>query len=195
MDMLPLEALALPAALGIGLAAASGFRVFVPLLVLGLAAHWGYVPVGESFAWVATTPALLMLAVAALFEIAAYYVPGLDNLLDAIAGPAAVIAGIAVSAAVMTDLPPMLKWTLAIIAGGGAAGLTQGATTLIRGASTATTAGLGNPLVATGEFAGALGVSVLAVFAPWIALAVAVIICVFAFRTARRIVKGRRTSS
>ncbi len=195
MDMLPLEALALPAALGIGLAAASGFRVFVPLLVLGLAAHWGYVPVGEGFAWVATTPALLMLAVAALFEIAAYYVPGLDNLLDAIAGPAAVIAGIAVSAAVMTDLPPMLKWTLAIIAGGGAAGLTQGATTLIRGASTATTAGLGNPLVATGEFAGALGVSVLAVFAPWIALAVAVIICVFAFRTARRIMKGRRTSS
>ncbi len=127
--------------------------MFVPLLVLGLAAHWGYVPVGEGFAWVATTPALLMLAVAALFEIAAYYVPGLDNLLDAIAGPAAVIAGIAVSAAVMTDLPPMLKWTLAIIAGGGAAGLTQGATTLIRGASTATTAGLGNPLVATGEFA------------------------------------------
>ncbi len=120
MDMLPLEALALPAALGIGLAAASGFRVFVPLLVLGLAAHWGYVPVGESFAWVATTPALLMLAVAALFEIAAYYVPGLDNLLDAIAGPAAVIAGIAVSAAVMTDLPPMLKWTLAIIAVAGA---------------------------------------------------------------------------
>lgn len=195
MDALPLETYALPAALGIGLAAASGFRVFVPLFVLGLAARWGFVPVAESFAWVAAAPALLMLAVAAIVEIAAYYVPGLDNLLDTLAAPAAVIAGIAVSAAVMTDLPPMVKWTLAIIAGGGAAGLTQGATTLIRGASTATTAGLGNPLLATGELAGALGVSVLAVVAPWIALAVAAIVCVLAFRIARRIMKGRRTSS
>ena len=79
----------------------------------------------------ATLPALFMLAIAAVIEIVAYYVPGLDNLLDALAAPAAVIAGIVVSAAAMTDVSPMLKWTLAIIAGGGAAAMTQGATTFV----------------------------------------------------------------
>jgi Domain of unknown function (DUF4126) len=177
---------ALPALLGIGLAAASGFRVFVPLLVLGLAAHGGYVPVGESFAWVATPPALAMLAVAALAEIVAYYIPGVDNLLDTIAAPAAIAAGIAVSAAVMADVPPMIKWTLAIIAGGGAAALTQSATTLARGSSTAMTGGLGNPVIATGELFGAAGLSLLAIAAPLIAIGVTAIVCIAAWRLARR---------
>jgi hypothetical protein len=181
----------LSVALGIGLAAAAGLRIFAPLLVLGLAAHAGYVPVGESFAWVATTPALIMLGIAALLEVLAYYIPGLDNLLDSLATPAAVIAGIAVSAAVMTDLPPMLKWGLAIITGGGAAAVTQRATTLLRGGSTATTAGLGNPIIATGEIAGAIGLSLLAIAAPWLALLAVLILCVFAFRLTRRWLRHR----
>jgi hypothetical protein len=181
----------LPVVLGLSLAAACGFRVFLPLLVLGLAARGGYVPLGESFAWVATGPALLMLSVAAIAEVVAYYVPGVDNLLDSIATPAAVIAGIAVSAAVMTDLPPMLKWTLAIIAGGGAAGLTQGATTLLRGNSTVFTGGLGNPAIATGELAGAIAVSVMALFAPYVALALALLFCVVAYRLLRRLFRQR----
>jgi Domain of unknown function (DUF4126) len=177
----------LPAILGVSLAAATGFRIFVPLLVMGLAARGGYLPLGENFEWVASAPALSMLAIAALAEIAAYYIPVIDNLLDSIATPAAVIAGISVSAAVMTDLPPMLKWTLAIIAGGGAAGLTQTVTTLVRGASTAATAGLGNPVIATGELIGALMISVLSAVAPWVAFALAVVLCITAYRLVRRI--------
>lgn len=184
--------LLLSVALGVGLAAATGFRVFVPLLVLGISARAGYVPVGDSFAWVMSTPALAMLGIAAVLETLAFYLPGIDNLLDSIATPAAVVAGIGVSAAVMADLPPMLKWTLAIIAGGGAAGLTQGATALARGTSTVTTAGLGNPVVATGEFLGAIGVSLLAVIAPWIAVILAVLVCVFAFRVIRRVARRRK---
>ena len=75
----------LPVALGISLAAATGFRVFMPLLVMGLGAREGLLPVSAGFDWVATWPALLMLAVASITEITAYYVPGLDNLLDSIA--------------------------------------------------------------------------------------------------------------
>jgi hypothetical protein len=182
----------LPAALGIGLAAATGFRVFVPLLVMGLAARGGYIPLGESFAWVATTPALVMLAIAALVEIAAYYVPGLDNLLDSLATPAAIIAGIAVSAAVMTDLPPMLKWTLAIIAGGGAAAITQGATTALRGGSTVMTGGLANWALATGELLGAVGLALLAIAAPLLALGVAILLCIALFRLGRRLLRRPR---
>jgi hypothetical protein len=170
--------LMLPVALGIGLAAAAGFRVFLPILATGLAVKGGYLPITESFQWIATTPALIMLAVAALVEIIAYYIPVLDNLLDGIASPTAVGAGIAMSYAVMGDMPPMLKWTLAIIAGGGAAAATQGATSLLRGVSTASTAGLGNHILATTEIAGAIGMSLLAIVFPYVAL-IAVLVFIF----------------
>ncbi len=176
------QEIAIPLALGISLAAATGFRIFAPLLVMGLAAHTGYLPVSSGFEWVATTPAILMLAIAAAAEVAAYYIPGVDSLLDTIATPAAILAGIAVSAAVMTDLPPMLKWTLAIIAGGGAATATQTTTALLRGHSTALTGGLGNHVIATGEILTAVALSVLAIALPWLALVVAALLCWLIYR-------------
>jgi hypothetical protein len=179
--------IALSIALGVGLAAATGFRVFVPLLVMSVAAHAGYLPLGDNFSWLSTDSALVMLAIAALLEILAYYIPGVDNLLDTLATPGAVLAGIIASAAVMSDLPPMIKWTLAIIAGGGAAGLTQGATALLRAHSTAFTAGIGNPVIATAELGGALVVSLVALAAPFIALALVVLFCVLAVRFVRKL--------
>src|SRR6185503_12680871 len=110
---------------GIGLSAACGFRIFVPLLALSIAALSGHVHLSSGFAWIGTTPALIALSVATALEIAAYYVPWLDHALDTIATPAAVIAGTMTTAALVTDVSPFLKWTLAIIAGGGAAGLVQ----------------------------------------------------------------------
>lgn len=103
--------------LGVGLAAATGFRVFLPMLIVSVTSYTGHLSLGDSFAWLGTPAALTMLGAAALAEIAAYYIPGVDNLLDALATPAAFVAGTIVSAAVMTDLPPMVKWTAAIIAG------------------------------------------------------------------------------
>ena len=117
--------LALSVALGIGLAAATGFRLFLPLLILSVAAYTGHARLNEGFAWLGTPAAVIMLGTAAIVEIAAFYIPGVDNLLDTVATPGAVVAGTIVSAAVMTDLPPMVKWTAAIIAGGGVAGITQ----------------------------------------------------------------------
>ncbi len=185
----------IPVALGISLAAATGFRVFLPLLVMGLGVREGLLPISAGFDWVATWPALVMLAVASVTEIAAYYIPGLDNLLDGLAGPAAVVAGILVSAAVLGpgfDGSPMLKWTLAIIAGGGAASVTQTATTLLRGKSTVLTGGAGNHVVATGEIFGALGLSLLAVVLPYVAVAIVCIVGLLAFRVwwSRRMAKS-----
>ena len=166
---------ALSVVLGIGLAAATGFRVFLPMLIMGGAAYTGHLPLGDSFAWLATPSALIMLSVAALAEIAAYYIPGVDNLLDTLATPAAFAAGTVVSAAVMTDLPPMLKWTAAVIAGGGVAGLTQGVTAMLRAQSTMFTGGIGNLVLATAELGGALLVSVLTLAAPLAALALVIL--------------------
>ncbi|MBA3518853.1 MAG: DUF4126 domain-containing protein [Rhizobiales bacterium] len=181
--------LAISMALGVGLAAATGFRVFLPLLVMSAAANTGHLPLSEGFAWLATPTALAMLGVAALAEILAYYVPGVDNLLDALATPGAFLAGTVAAAAVMTDLPPIVKWATAIIAGGGAAGLMQSVTALARANSTALTAGLGNPVIATAELLGAGLVSILAVAAPFAALAVVVVFAWLALRLLRRLLR------
>src|SRR5262245_28422198 len=138
-------------AIGLGLAAACGFRVFTPLLIAGIAAHWGSLPLASGFEWLASTPALIAFGTATILEIAAYYFPWLDHALDVVATPAAVLAGMVAAASVMTDLPPLLKWTATIIGGGGVAGLIQAASVLLRFKSTALTGGLGNPVVATGE--------------------------------------------
>jgi Domain of unknown function (DUF4126) len=178
--------LAVSIALGVGLAAATGFRVFLPMLIVSAAAYSGHLPLGDSFAWLGTPSALTMLGVAAAAEIVAYYVPGVDNLLDTLATPAAFVAGTIVSAAVMTDLPPMVKWTTAVIAGGGIAGLTQGATAVVRAKSTLFTGGFGNAAIATVELGGALLVSLLALAAPFAALLVVVVFLWLAFRLLRR---------
>jgi hypothetical protein len=157
--------------LGIGLAAACGFRVFVPLLLVGIAARSGHVALGPSFLWMASTPALVALGVATLLEVGAYYVPWLDHLLDVLATPAAVIAGAVMTASVVTGLDPMSKWTLALIAGGGISGTVQALTVGTRKASLLTTGGLANPLVSTGELAGAVLLTALAIALPLLAFA------------------------
>lgn len=187
--------LALSIALGIGLAAAVGLRVFLPLLAVSLAAHSGYLPLSEEFAWLGSMTALVMLAVAAVVEILAYYVPVVDNALDAIAGPIALVAGVVISAAVMTDLPPAVKWTTAVIAGGGIAGLTQGVTTALRAKSTAFTAGIGNPVIATSESAGAIVLSALALLAPFLALAIVILCGWFAIRMLWKLIARRRSQT
>ena len=181
--------LALPVALGIGLAAATGFRLFLPLLVLSAAAYTGHVSLSEGFAWLATPAAIVMLGTAAVVEIAAFYIPGVDNLLDTLAVPGAVVAGTVASAAAMTDLPPMVKWTTAVIAGGGVAGVTQGLSALLRAKSTVLTGGLGNPVIATAELGGASLISLLALAAPFAALAVVILIFWLAFRLVRKAVR------
>ncbi len=173
-------------ALGIGLAAATGFRVFIPLLAAGLAARAGWVPLTESFAWLQSTPALVALGTAAVLETLAFYMPGLDHLLDVLAGPLAVIAGVLASASVMVDLPPEARWPIAVIAGGGIAAITKGTTAVIRAKSAAVTGGLGNPVVSTVETAGAATVAILAIIAPLLCLLAVIAIGVWAVRRLRR---------
>jgi hypothetical protein len=182
-------------AIGLGLAAATGFRVFVPLLVLSLAARSGYLPISAGFDWIASTPALLALGMATVCEVGAYYVPWLDNLLDAVATPAAVIAGILASASVMTELPPLLKWSVAIIAGGAAAGAVQATTSVLRLKSTATTGGLANPVLATFELIGSFVTSLLAVVVPLFAVALVALLVVVVYRISRRFTGRARPAS
>jgi len=181
-------------ALGIGLAAAVGFRVFLPLLVAAVAAYTGHLHLDAHFAWLGSLTAITMLGVAAVVEVAAYYIPAVDNLLDTVTTPLALVAGTVVSAAVITDMPPLIKWSTAIIAGGGVAAVTQGVTTLVRAKSTAFTAGLGNPVVSTVEMFAAIIIALLALIAPLVALALVVAICWITVRTVRKFLRSDRAA-
>ena len=156
--------------LGVGLSAACGFRIFVPLLCLSLAAKFGGLPLTPAFACAGSTTAVIAFGVATLAEIIAYYIPWVDNALDAIAGPLATVAGVVVMASVLTDIEPFWRWTLAAIAGGGLAASTQLATTKARAASTFTTGGFANPVLSTLENIMSTVLSIFAVVWPVVAL-------------------------
>lgn len=180
-------------AAGISLSASCGFRVFVPPLIVSLAALAGMVDLSPDLAWLGTWPAAIAFGSAVLVEVGAYYIPALDNLLDTISVPAATLAGTLLTAAMLgVDIPPAARWILALIAGGGTALAVSSATATARGASTVTTAGLANPVLSTGELAASAGLSIMSILLPLLALALAVVLVILLVRwlTNRR----RRTS-
>jgi len=184
--------LALSIALGVALAAATGFRIFLPMLIASGAAYSGHLHLDSGFAWLGTSSALIMLSVAAVVEVLAYYIPIVDNMLDVVSAPAAFIAGTILSAAVMTDMPPMVKWTAAVIAGGGVAGMTRGAAGVLRAHSTVLTGGLGNFVISTAELGGATLISFLALAAPVAAIALVLLFLFVVGRVLRRVFRARR---
>ena len=168
-------------ALAIALSACCGFRVFVPVLAASVAGRLGLVSLPADMVWMATLPALLCFGLAALLEIAAYYIPVVDNLLDAIATPLSVGAGTVLASSLLplTDSEPLLRWGAALVAGGGAAGTIQLGTGLLRLLSTKATGTLGNPVVATSENAAAIGGSVLSFLAPLVVAVLVLILVVW----------------
>ncbi|MBD1870657.1 DUF4126 domain-containing protein [Cyanobacteria bacterium FACHB-471] len=165
--------------LGISLSVAAGFRVFVPLLVLSGASVVAHLNLPTDFDRLETPQALAVFAIACVLEITGYYVPWLDHLLDIVSTPAAVITGTVVAASLTPDINPVAQWTLALIAGGGAAGLTKGVMNLFRLTSTAASGGLTNPILATIELVLAVTLSVLAVTVPLVAGALLLILLIF----------------
>ncbi|MFY7923466.1 MAG: DUF4126 domain-containing protein [Gemmatimonas sp.] len=194
MDSFPVTANALLGiAVGFGLASAAGFRVFVPLLAAAIAAKSGVLTLSPGFEWIATTPALAALGTATILEVGAYSVPWLDQLLDLVATPAAMLAGMLAAASVVVDLPPVLKWSAVLLAGG-AAGVTQGATVFTRFKSTTLTGGVGNPIVSTLELVSAVVTSVLAIFLPIVTLVAVLLLFVFFTRRVHGVLFGRKAA-
>jgi hypothetical protein len=172
---------------GIGLSAACGFRVFVPLLAMNLATLSGHLHLAPGFEWIESYYATVVFGTATVVEALAYYIPWLDNVLDLVASPAAIIAGMVATASMVIDVSPFLKWTLALIAGGGAAAIVQGVTVTLRTKSSALTAGMGNVLVSSAELAGSIITALLAIIVPILCLVLLVLFCTFAIRKAGRL--------
>lgn len=169
--------------LGVCLSAACGLRVFLPFLIVSVAVKCGLLELSDSWQWIGSWPALIAFSTATVIEITAYYIPWLDNALDTMATPAAGLAGMLMTVAVMpADMSALQSWCLGIIAGGGAASGVQLATVGTRALSTASTGGAGNHIVSTGEAVGAFGISISALFAPIIiAMIVITAFCIMVY--------------
>ncbi|MBE9097892.1 DUF4126 domain-containing protein [Vacuolonema iberomarrocanum] len=177
--------------LGVSLSAASGFRIFVPPLVMSIAAQAGHLELAPGFGWMATQPALMMFAAATVLEVGAYYIPWLDELLDVIASPVAVVAGILATASVTGEMSPLLQWSLAILAGGTAAGLVQGTTDVVRLTSTIATGGVANPAVSTVELVSSTGLTLLAIALPLLTGILVISLLVYAGTRLRGVLRRR----
>jgi hypothetical protein len=183
-----------PVALGIALSACCGFRVFVPLLAAGLAAHFHWYQFAGDMQWLGSLPALVCFGTAALIEIAAYYFPFLDNILDAIAAPLAVIAGAVLAFAILPEGngSQLLRWVAAIIAGGATAGTIHAGTGLLRLFSTKATLGVGNPVVASGENLLAVLGSVFSFIIPVVIAAVLLMLVIWiGYKGLKRLATGK----
>jgi len=174
--------IALGILLGIGLAASCGFRVFVPMLVTNVVAMMGYIKLSPGFEWMGGWIAFAAFLTASVAEIAAYYIPWLDNALDTISGPLAMVAGTILTASFLTDVSPLIQWTLGIIIGGGTAGIVKVGASAARLTSSTTTGGVGNPIIATAENASSLVMSILAFIVPVVTAFVVVIIVIYVIR-------------
>ena len=168
--------------IGIALSATCGFRVFVPLLAVNIGTRakdadgQPLIELAAGFDWLSSDIAMMIFLVAAIFEIGGYYIPWIDNLLDSVASPAAIVAGTLITASFITGMDPWLQWLLALIAGGGVAGAVQATTVVTRASSAVTTGGLGNPIVSSVETSGAFLGSALSILAAPFAIGVFVLL-------------------
>lgn len=179
-------------AIGIGLAASAGFRVFVPMLVAAIAAKTGILPLNESFMWLSSWPSIAILGTATMVEILAYYIPVVDNLLDTIATPLAVVAGTLLLTSVLPIDSELMKWITGAAVGGGSAAVVQSGSALTRLTSTKLTAGVGNPVVATVENVAAAGTSILSLVIPFFILAIFLLLIILIFTSLRRRMRKKR---
>ena len=178
--------------MGISLAAASGFRVFLPPFLLSLAARFNVVwfldidLIGTQFEFFTSTLSIVVLGIATVAEFAAFYAPWIDNALDTIATPASIMAGVAMTAIVLEGNDPIIQWAVAIVAGGGVAATIQSATVATRGLSSTFTFGLGNSAVATGENVASVALTLIAILIPFLSALFVLLIVALLLRMKRK---------
>ena len=187
--------LALALCMGIALSAACGFRVFVPLLAVSLAARHAGLEVGDTLAWVRTDAAFICLAAATVVEVLAYYIPLLDHALDVINTPLAMVAGVLITCGLLPDMPEFARWGIGIVAGAGASGMVQLGTAALRGLSTGATATLGNPIISTVENGLSVIGSVLAIVLPVVAALGMMVMAWLVFKLIRRLRRRPQAAS
>lgn len=196
MDVPPLTALntwVLPALLGLGLASATGLRTFLPLLLLALAAKFEFagVRLNDQMAWLAGWPAISALALAATVEFAGDKIPAVDHALNALGFVTRPIAGAVAAGSVFWGVDPMVAAMAGVIVGAPTALAFNAAQGGMRVASSATTGGLGNPIVSLAEDVLAVFTVILSLLVPILVPVLLVVLAVVVMRIGKRLKRAR----
>lgn len=189
----PLQAWVLPALLGLGLASATGLRTFLPLLMLALAARFELFGVRliDQMDWLGSWAAIAALAVATAAEFAGDKIPAVDHALNAVGYVTRPVAGAVAAGSVFWAVDPTLAAVAGLIVGAPAALAFNAAQTGVRVGSTATTGGLGNPVVSFIEDVLSFLTVLVAFVLPVLIPVVLVVLAIVVFRLARRIRERR----
>ena len=174
-------------ALGIGLAATAGLRAWLPLLLAGALARLGVLELGQAFRFLASTPALVLFGVATVAEIVADKVPAVDHALDVISTVVRPAAGALLAASALYQVhDPLIAIVIGLCVGAPVALGPHAAKSALRAASSATTAGFANPVVSFVEDALAIGLFILVVVLPLLAVALLAAVVWLVLRRRRR---------
>lgn len=191
-----METWILPALLGVGLAAATGFRTFLPLLGLGLAAKFQVfgMQLADAMSWLDSTPALIALGIATVIELAADKIPAVDHALSAVGTIVRPIAGAVAAGAAFSQFDPMVAAIAGLIIGAPTALAFHAAQAGTRVVSTGATAGLANPFISFGEDLAAIFTTLLAMLAP-VLIPLLLAVMLFALWSLWRFVRPRSAVS
>lgn len=181
--------------LGLALSAGCGFRVFIPPLALSLASANGVVELSSDWHWLGTYPAIIVLSIATLVEVFAYFIPFVSNFLDSIEVFLAPIAGMILTASSLSmagEFDPVLMWTVSLVAGGGTAEVVESTTALTRLVASGATAGIGGPVVSIVEAICSIIMSILAIFVPILAIALVAFLLIYGVRRLLKFMNRRK---
>lgn len=177
-----------------GLSGAAGLNAFLPLLGIGIADRLGVVDLGSSYDWLSSVPGLIAIGTLLLLDVIGDKIPALDSVLHAVGLVVAPASGALLFTA-QTDLASGLPPVVAVLLGALTAEGVHAGRTVVRPWITASTAGVGNPVVSATEDGTALGVTLLAFVFPVLAflavLALLGLLLVLVLR-ARRWLRERR---
>ena len=152
----------------LGLSGAAGLNAYIPLLIVGALSRLGYMDLGAPFDIISNPYFMVLVGLLGVLDFVGDKIPGVDHALHVAGTVINTGAGAVLAASQMgvADVPPAVSAVLGLLVAGGV----HATRTAVRPVATATTAGLGNPVVSAAEDAGSLTLSVLAVFAPLLAV-------------------------
>lgn len=168
--------------LGIGLSAACGIRMFLPLLLIAVNQKFHLLETSYYVDWLDSNLALIILITATLIEISAYYIPLIDHILDVVNVPLVFVAGLLSMASILPDMPLYMDKILGLIVGGSTAVTINGLVGIGRLKSTTLSAGTTNPFYATIENIMTIVITILSFVIPVIIGIIVILIVTSSFK-------------
>lgn len=182
---------------GLGLAMPAGLNAYIPLLSVALAdRYFGLINLAEPYDVISSPLGILVISILLVVEVLADKVPLVDHvndLINTVIRPAAGAVLVMASTEAVTSINPVFAMVLGLIAAGGVHAVKAS----LRPTVTATTGGVGNPIVSAAEDAVAIGLVVLALLAPVFIIAVLaafLVLLITIFRRGRRVLRRASTS-